>query len=365
MSLGQQRGLSSRDRVTIREVAQEAGVAVVSVSRALNHQPGVSDGTRQHILEVAERLDYHPNRHARFLKLGSNRAIALMMKGIDNPFFQQMLETMETATRERDRLLSVIKVAHHEDEVEEAIKLVDEDAVSGIIFLGGSFTHDPDLLRHVPVPFVLSTVGNLAGIPRSEYSAVTVDDAAESRRVVEYLIGLGHSRIAVLGVTPNDVSIGHMRSQGYLAALTHAGIPVDAELIRAPQLVGASPFTLDYGYELTRDLIRERPDVTAIFAEADVMAVGALKAALEAGLRVPEDISIVGFDGIPLTRYVHPSLTTLVQPAQRIAQLTCDILFDQLNGAAPRYEVVPGTLCVGGSTAAPRHSGDLHPKLGA
>lgn len=359
MIVGQQRIGSERHRVTIREVAQEAGVAVVSVSRALNDQPGVSEETRRRIVEAAERLDYHPNRHARFLKLGSNRAIAVMMKGIDNPFFQQMLETMETATRERDRMLSIIKVAHHEDEVEEAIKLVDEDAVSGIIFLGGSFTHEPHLLQHVPVPFVLSTVGNLAGVPRDEYSAVTVDDVAESRRVVEHLIALGHRRIAVIGVTPEDISIGRMRSQGYLDALTGAGLPVDEDLIRAPGLKGASPFSMRYGYELARDLIRERPDATAIFAEADVMAVGALKAVLEAGLRVPEDISIAGFDGIPLTEYVQPSLTTLVQPADRIAQLTCDILFDQLAGAAPRYEVVPGELRVAGSTAPPREDRQL------
>lgn len=135
-------------RVTIKEVAQAAGVGVVSVSRALNDQPGVSGETRERIREIARSLGYRPNRHARFLKLSSSRSIALMMKGIDNPFFQQMLETVENAARERDYLLSVIKVPHYADEVDEAIKLVDEDAVAGLIFLGGNFTHQPaDLAR--------------------------------------------------------------------------------------------------------------------------------------------------------------------------------------------------------------------------
>ena len=104
-------------RVTIKEVAQAAGVGVVSVSRALNDQPGVSGETRERIREIARSLGYRPNRHARFLKLSSSRSIALMMKGIDNPFFQQMLETVENAARERDYLLSVIKVPHYADEV--------------------------------------------------------------------------------------------------------------------------------------------------------------------------------------------------------------------------------------------------------
>lgn len=344
----------SYERITIRDVAREAGVAVVSVSRALNGQPGVSDATRERIADTAMRLGYHPNKHARYLKLGSNRNIALMMKGIDNPFFQQMLDTMETRTREHDHLLSVFKVPHYADEVEEAIKLVDEDAVAGIIFLGGNFTHDPAVLRSVPVPYVLSTVGNLVGIPKGEYASVTVDDFAEAGKIVDYLVGLGHQRIALLGVTTQDVSVGRLRTQGYLDALTRAGLPQDLNLVRAPQVHNASPFTLDYGYSLTRELLVERPDVTAIFAEADVMAIGALKAVLDAGLRVPQDMSIFGFDGIPLTRFVHPTLTTLVQPVKQIAEATCDLLFEVMAGYPKRSITVPGTLQLGGSTGAPR-----------
>ena len=341
-------------RVTIKEVAQAAGVGVVSVSRALNDQPGVSGETRERIREIARSLGYRPNRHARFLKLSSSRSIALMMKGIDNPFFQQMLETVENAARERDYLLSVIKVPHYADEVDEAIKLVDEDAVAGLIFLGGNFTHQPADLARLQVPFVLSTIGQLEGVDPASYSSVAVDDFAESRRATQHLLGLGHRRIALLGVGLRDTSVGMLRRRGYQAALSEAGLASDDGLVRGLDLDGRSPYNFEYGYQLTTRLLAERPDVTAIFAVADVIAIGALKAALDRGLRVPQDLSIVGFDGIPVGLYVHPTLTTLVQPARQIAELTCQILFDNMAGAPARQELLKGELRVGGTAGAPR-----------
>lgn len=346
------------ERVTIKDVARAAGVGVVSVSRALNGQPGVSDKTRQHIRDVADRLGYRPNRHARLLKLSSNRQIALMMKGIDNPFFQQMLDSIEAAAREHDHWLSVVKVPHYADEVEEAIKLVHEDAVAGVIFLGGNFTHDAKVLNQLRVPFVLSTIANLQGVLPGDYSSVSVDDFVEARRAVNHLLQLGHRQIALLGVDTRDVSVGLLRERGYRAALAQAGVEVDEGLVRAAALDDTSPYTFDYGYRQTLALLGERPDVTAVFAVADVMAIGALKAALDWGLRVPEDLSIVGFDGIPVGRFVHPDLTTLVQPAQEIAELTSQILFDTMDGKPPRHELLAGELRVGGTTAAPR-IGDL------
>lgn len=344
-------------RVTIKDVARVAGVGVVTVSRALNDQPGVSDETRKRIRQKAESLGYRANRHARFLKLSSSRTIALMMKGIDNPFFQQMLDTMETAVRDHEHLLTVVKVPHFADEVEEAIKLVREDAVGGLIFLGGNFTHEADALARIPVPYVLSTIGAPIGAD-ANCAAVSVDDFAEAHRAVSYLLGLGHRRIALLGVGSDDVSVGLLRSRGYSAALADAGLKKaeTADLVRAVELHGQSPYSFEYGYEQTIALLAEQPDVTAIFAVADVMAIGALKAALDWGLQVPRELSIVGFDGIPVSHFVHPELTTLVQPAQQIAQLTCQILFEQMAGQSPRQVLLSGELHLGGTTAPPRRT---------
>lgn len=338
-------------KVTIKDVARAAGVAVVSVSRALNEQPGVSEATRQHVREVAERLGYQANRHARMLKLSSTRSLAVMMKGIDNPFFHQMLEIMETKAREHDYLLTVVKVPHHGDEFEDAVQLVREDAVDGIIFLGGNFTHDAAALNRLPVPFVLVTIRHPSGEGADRISSVAVDDFAEAKRAVDYLIELGHERIALIGVDDTDESVGNLRERGYRTALEEAGIEVDPALDKAVDV--EAPYTFSYGYDLAKELLVEHPDVTAIFAVADVMAIGALKAAHDLGLRVPDDLSIVGFDGIPVGEFVEPSLTTLVQPAQEIARLTCEILFDTMAGGSPRRELLAGELRVGGTTAPP------------
>ncbi len=340
--------------ITIKDVARAAEVGVVTVSRALNDQPGVSDATRQRIRAVAEELGYRPNRHARFLELGSQRSIAVMMKGIDNPFFQQMMDSMESAAREQKYLLNVVKVPHWADEIEEAIRLVDEDAMSGIIFLGGNFTHEPEVFDRIRAPFVMSTIGRLVDVSEDAYSSVSVDDFAEAQRVVEYLIGLGHTRIALLGAGIDDVSVGRLRAEGYRAALTDAGIEVDETLIRSVDFGAQSPYSFEYGHRATTELVAAHPEVTAIVAVADVIAIGALKALADLGIAVPEQVSVIGFDGIPMARYVTPTLSTLRQPAAQIASLTTQILFEVMDGRPARHELLTGELVIGDSTAPPR-----------
>ena len=341
-------------RPTIKDIAKAAGVGVVTVSRALNDKPEVSETTRAKVLAVAEKMGYRPNRHARLLKLSHNPAVALVVKGIDNLFFQQMLDTMETRVRERNYLLTLVKVPHWADEVEEAIKFVDEELIAGVIFLGGSFSHEAYAFERLRAPFVMSTVSRLNKVPDGLYSSVSVDDAFEAEKAVRHLIELGHTRIAVLGVPSTDVSVGAQRVTGYRHALAHAGIPVDEDLIRFEVLDQGNPYTLQYGYELAKKLLAERPEVTAIFAITDVLAIGAMRAIREAGLKVPENISLVGFDGLPLGDFIDPQLTTLAQPAQQIARLTCDLLFDQIASGPSRHVFVPGTLHRGGSTGPVR-----------
>lgn len=346
-------------RPTIKDIAKAAGVGVVTVSRALNDKPDISEATREKILAVADEMDYRPNRHARFLKLTHNPSIALVIKGVDNPFFQRMLDTMETSVRERDHLLTVVKVPHWADEVNEAITLVDEELMAGIIFLGGSFSHEPSVYGRLHVPFVLSTVSRLDKVPDGLYSSVSVDDELEASRAVSHLISLGHRNIAVLGVPASDVSIGAQRVRGYRHALETAGIPVNDDLIRFEELKQDNPYTYEYGYRLAQGLLAEQPQVTAIFAIADVLAIGAMRAIREAGLRIPEDISIIGFDGITIGDFVEPRLTTLAQPPEQIAKLTCDILFDVINSGPAQHVFVPGVIHMGGSTGPVRSTSIL------
>ncbi|QPK80718.1 LacI family DNA-binding transcriptional regulator [Schaalia sp. ZJ405] len=347
----------TRTRPTIKDIAQAAGVGVVTVSRALNDRPDVSQATRERILKIADSMGYRPNRHARFLKMEHNPSIALMMKGIDNPFFQPMLDTMEEIVRQNNYLLTVVKVPHWADEVEEAIKLVDEDLMAGVIFLGGAFSHEASAFERVNVPFVLSTVSKVHGVPDGVYSSVSVDDELEAAQAVRHLVDLGHRHIAVLGVPESDVSVGARRVRGYEAAMEASGIAVDPRWVRSQEIPQYNPYSYEYGYRLTVDLLRENPEVTAIFAIADTIAIGAMRAIREAGLTVPDDISIIGFDGISIGEYIEPPLTTLVQPSTTIAQLTCEVLFRQIASGPVQHVFVPGDIYPGGSTAPPRRIG--------
>lgn len=341
----------SRTRPTIKDIANEAGVGVVTVSRALNNQPDVSAATRGRILAVADKMGYRPNRHARFLKMTNNPTIALLMKGIDNPFFQPMLNTMEELVREQNYLLTVVKVPHWADEIQEAIKLVDEDLMAGVIFLGGAFSHEADAFERLNVPFVLSTVSRVVGVPNDMYSSVSVDDELEAAEAVRHLIHLGHRNIAVLGVPETDVSVGTRRIQGYEAAMSQAGIDVHPKWVRSLDIPHYNPYSYEYGYTLTQRLLAEQPEVTAIFAIADTIAIGAMRAVREAGLRIPEDISIIGFDGLTIGDYIDPPLTTLAQQPTTIAQITCEVLFKQISSSCSVQHVfIPGKVVERGST---------------
>lgn len=340
-------------RTTIRDVANAAGVGIVTVSRALNDQEGVSEETRQRIKAVAQQLDYQPNRHARYLKLTNNRSVAIMVKGMDNPLFGGMLEVIGREVREKQYSMKVVALQHWADELQEAMRTIDEDYVAGVIFLGARFRQRESRLPRLKVPYVVSTVSNYAN-DDATYCSVSVSDRDEARQVVERLLARGHRRIGILGSDMTDFSVGRLRLEGYLEAMHEAGIRVPREWIRSFAPDDDSPYSYAHGYRMTQDLLRVAPDVTAIFGIADVLAIGAMRAAREAGLQVPSDISIAGFDGIEVSRHVQPALATLAQPTEQIAKLTCQMLFSQIDGEKPRQILVPGHWVEGGTIAQPR-----------
>ncbi|MDD7541086.1 MAG: LacI family DNA-binding transcriptional regulator [Mobiluncus porci] len=334
--------MKRKQRATIKDVACAAGVGIVTVSRALNGKVGVSEATRERIQQIATELDYEPNRHAQFLKLTASRSIAVFVKGLDNQLFSPILNILEHEIRERDYLLNVVAVPHWADEFAQAVKIVEEDSISGVVFLGGRFQHNASYFDKLKVPLVLSTMSGANQALKDRYSSVAVDDYGESRRIVEYLLSLGHRRIAIIGSGMEDFSVGRLRLEGYLDAMENAGITPLPSWQRSFDARADTPYNFSTGYHITLDLLKEAPEVTAIFSVADVMAIGALRAASEMGRRVPEDLSIFGFDGIPVGRYLVPKLSTLEQPVEEIARITCELLFDSIEGKAPRHVTVPG-----------------------
>lgn len=186
----------------------------------------------------------------------------------------------------------------------------------------------------------------------SDYSSVSVDDFRESYKIVDYLCSLGHEKIAIITAPMSDVSIGKLRYEGYKRALESHGLKVDDALVRIMK-EGIESYSMENGYLVTKELLEFNEEFTAIYAVSDSMAIGACKAIFEAGKRIPEDYSVAGFDGLDISFYYQPSITTIRQPVEEMAEETIKILFDLINEKETySHKIFSGELLIRDSTKA-------------
>ena len=337
--------------ITIKEIAKRCGVGVSTVSRAINDHSDINPETKKRIMEVIRETGYIPNNSARNLKRIDAKCIGVLVRGITNPFFAPMIELIEQETERKGYALVLRHVEAYENEVDVALELEKEKRLRGIIFLGGSSKHSADKMKQLNVPVIFATIGSDISddLSRNSYSTVSVDDALESRKMVEYLIGLGHKKIAILAEGNDEPSVVKLRLEGYMDALRKHNIKVDKSLIK---YVNKRIYTMENGYESTKELIESGAKFTALYCISDVLAVGALRALADAGLRVPEDVSVAGFDGQELAKYCIPRLTTIKQPLQDISEETMRLLFDLIEEKrGHKHLIFPGELVKAQSTA--------------
>lgn len=327
------------EMITIKDVARLCGVGVSTVSRAINNHPDINEETRDKIMQVIRENHYIPNNSARNLKRSGSKTIAVLIKGISNPFFGKMIKVFEEEIQKKKYSFILQKVDEKEDEVDVAIELVKEKKLKGIVFLGGYFTHSQEKLNQLVVPFVLSTTGLAGNLEECSYSAVSVDNFQESYRIVDYLCRAGHTKIAIIAARPDDVSIGRLRLDGYKKALEDHGLLVDSGACFYSHEELES-YTMENGYAVMNEIMDSERDFTAVYAISDSMAVGACKAVFDRGKKVPEDYSVAGFDGLDIARYYHPSITTIRQPAEEMAYETIRILFDLIKNKAQNQQIV-------------------------
>ena len=345
------------EEITIKDIARRCNVSVSTVSRAMNNRSDISKKTRDKVLKAIEEAGFVPNNSARILKSAASQNIAVLIKGISNPFFTDMINILEAEIKKTDYIMTLHRVASRENEVDVALELVKEKRLRGIIFLGGDFSHSEEKLSTLNVPFVFSTAGaEPERLNEKIYSSISVDDVAESCKIVNYLIDNGHRRIAILAAQEEDMSVGMLRLEGYKKALKQQGIPFDEELF-CPLHSGeeVEQFSMENGYVVTKELLARGTEFTALFAISDTLAIGAMRALREQGLRIPEDVSVVGYDGLPLGDFVSPRLTTLRQPTGMMARETASLLFGILSGQKKHQHLVyPGELIIRESTRAIR-----------
>lgn len=331
----------------IKDIAQACGVAVSTVSRVLNNHPDVSDETRDKVMEAVERLRYIPNNSARNLVKTSSDAIALMVRGVNNMFFSRLVKAIEREITARGYALELHQMDTCDDELRAAALIAAERKPRGILLLGGRFNYTPGEIALIPVPFVMCTYTNTFGTLAPEsYSSVAIDDKQAAKTAVETLLARGHRRIALLCDDVRDESISELRTAGYQAALEAHGIPFDRDLV-----IRTGSFTdMKVIYDAVTARIDRGADFTAIFAIADVMAIAAIKALSDRGRNVPADCSVIAIDGLDLTNYTLPTMTTLVQPVDEMGDACANIIIDLIEGTGKnRHATFATTLRPGGS----------------
>ncbi len=339
------------EEITIKDVARLSGVGVSTVSRAINNHPDINPETKEKVMRIIEEYNYVPNNSARNLKRQESKTIAVLIKGISNPFFLSMLKPLEDFVDREHFDYIIQRVTEEEDEVSIAMQLEKEKRLRGLIFLGGNFDHAETKMKNLSSPFVLCTLGKLEGVSLKAYSSVSIDDFTEGYKMTDYLIGLGHKRILILGGRKmDDVSIGQRRRNGYRKALKDHGIEVDETLI-CPMLEEYIPYSMDNGYFLMKQIMESNLEFTAVFALSDEMAIGASKAILESGKKIPGDYAVASFDGTSASKYYHPSLTTIKQPGDEMMTEAARILFDLIyERDGNQHKTFDAQLVVGEST---------------
>jgi len=341
--------------ITIKDIARMCGCGVSTVSRALNNHPDINEETRNKILNVVSEYNFVPNNSARNLKISDSKTIAVLVKGISNPFFLKMIKVMEQEIQKRKYSLILQHVEFDQDEVEVAIELEKEKRLKGIVFLGGYFNHTKEKLDAISVPFVISTV-NMTDEYSENYSSVSIDDVKESYKLVNYLCQLGHKRILLISADPYDESIGKLRREGYEKALADNGIEVDENLI-IPMSCDADAYSMKAGYLTMQDALSRGIDFTAVYAISDAVAIGACRALSDEGKKIPQDVSVAGFDGIDNAKYYTPRITTIRQPFEAMAKESIDLVFKYIDGdsdiSKERHSLFDGELLIGESTSSP------------
>lgn len=333
--------------MTIRDIARECGVSVSTVSRVLNNRPDVSEAVRRQVLSVVERQGYIPNNSARDLVRSQSDAIGVVVRGTGNLFFSDMLKTVSREIDAAGCTMVLRQIDSDADEVKEGAILEREKKLRGLIFLGGRFDYTPAELALIGVPYVCCSYTNRFGSLREEdYASVSIDDHQTAYRAVEVLLQLGHRRIAALIPSTSDRSISQLRCNGYLAALRDSGTVFDQALLAE---TGGS-FEMEDAYRAVARLVEAGKDFTALFTISDTMAMAAVKALTDHGRRVPEDCSVIAIDGLRLSEYTVPTLTTMVQPAEEMGRQAVQILLDMLQGGSRQRHVrLEATLRQGGS----------------
>ncbi|MFD1829267.1 LacI family DNA-binding transcriptional regulator [Streptomyces desertarenae] len=311
---------------SLKDVAARAGVSVKTVSNVVNGYTYVAPQTREKVEKALAELDYRPNLSARNLRRGRTGVIALALPELDAPYFAELSRFVIEAAAERGWTVLIDQTDGLADRERQVLQGIREQLIDGLIFSPITVGREELAARTDNTPLVLLGERILDGPTHH----VAIDNQRAAREMTEHLISLGHTRIAAIGAQDNpSANTAHLRLAGYRQALEAAGLPYDERLVPA---TGA--YHRADGAALMRRLLELDEPPRAVFCFNDLLALGALRTALAAGLRVPQDVAVAGFDDIEDGRYSTPTLTTVSPDKERIARTAVELLDARIGGAA-------------------------------
>jgi LacI family repressor for deo operon, udp, cdd, tsx, nupC, and nupG len=331
---------------TMKDVAEQAGVSTATVSRALMNPEKVSASTRQKVDQAVMAVGYSPHALSRNLKRNESRTILVIVPDICDPFFADLIKGIERTAAESGYLVLIGDCAQQNQQEKTFINLIITKQIDGMLLLGSDLPFDAskEEQRNLP-PMVMAN----EFAPELELPTVHIDNLTAAFEAVHYLLNLGHQRIACIE-GPKHMPLCQYRSQGYVQALRRNGISVENAL------TAQGDFTYESGARAVSELMALPSPPTAIFCHNDIMAIGAMFQAKKMGLRIPQDLSVVGFDDIKASQFTDPPLTTVAQPRFQLGRQAMLLLLEQLQGNPVQNGslLLDSELVVRQSTAAPK-----------
>nr|WP_315231249.1 LacI family DNA-binding transcriptional regulator [uncultured Albidiferax sp.] len=329
---------------SIKDVARHANVSISTVSHVVNRTRFVSDKARQDVEAAIRALGYVPSAVARSLKSNTTRTLGMLIPNCSNPYFAEIVRSVEDHCFASGYTLILCNTDDEPLRQSVYLKVLAEKRVDGLIIISTGEDSDlQDLLQGLTTPTVLLD----REVTHVHCDLVETANVQGGQMATEHLVALGHRRIACIG-GPAELSPSAQRIQGWRNALAAAALD-------ANDLLWHSDFSSQGGFTAMQAILQSPQQPTAVFVCNDLMGIGALSAAHEAGLRIPQDLSIIGFDDIELARFTSPPLTTIVQPKQRIGMLAVDMLLERIQGGRTdtRQVLLQPELIVRASTASP------------
>jgi LacI family transcriptional regulator len=327
---------SGGHKMNIRDIARLSGVGVSTVSRVLNNHQDVKVSTREKVMKVIRESNYVPNNSARILKQNNTNNIGVLIKGVFNPLFSEMTNIIGNIIN-ASKYVMILEQNNYafEDDFENLQSFIKEKRLQGAICLGGNFeTVTEDRINSLEVPVVLTSVNTLFENEEGGYSSVGINNVEAAYNATKYLIELGHKDIVVMIGEENDLGISWTRLKGFKKALEENNLEFNSDNM----LVG--DYNSETAYEVMRGFFKVHREITAVFAISDIMAIGIAKAIVDEGLTIGKDISLIGFDGMDMSKYYNPGITTVSQPKKEMAEKSAELLLGLLNGDEENKHII-------------------------